>query len=117
MGFRFSYCPRIVCMWPAIRRVLGLDRRRAFDAVGQGRRIAERRYPAGATVAARRAGYYARNNTWVSAAVQGLVAQAVGTGVKPRSMHPDAPVRNAQPHTAVRSPASPSGKMHVTSMA
>ena len=25
-------------MWPAIRRVLGLDRRRAFDAAGGGRR-------------------------------------------------------------------------------
>lgn len=90
-------------MWPAIRRVLGLDRRRAFDAAGGGRRWEGSKNVeslnaailAGATVAARRAGYYARNNPWVAAAVQGLVANAVGTGIKPRSMHPDASVRNA----------------------
>ena len=90
-------------MWPAIRRVLGLDRRRAFDAAGGGRRwegVKKRRVLnaailAGATVAARRAGYYARNNPWVAAAVQGLVSNAVGTGIKPRSAHRDANVRNA----------------------
>jgi lambda family phage portal protein len=90
-------------MWPAIRRVLGLDRRRAFDAAGGGRRWEGAKSVeslnaailAGATVAARRAGYYARNNPWVTAAVQGLVANAVGTGIKPRSGHPDADVRNA----------------------
>lgn len=90
-------------MWPAIRRALGLDRRRAFDAAGGGRRWEGAKtveslnaaIQAGATVAARRAGYYARNNPWVAAAVQGLVANAVGTGIKPRSMHPDASVRNA----------------------
>jgi lambda family phage portal protein len=90
-------------MWPAIRRALGLDRRRAFDAAGGGRRWEGAKtveslnaaIMAGATVAARRAGYYARNNPWVAASVQGLVANAVGTGIKPRSMHPDASVRDA----------------------
>ncbi|MBF0095541.1 MAG: phage portal protein, partial [Alphaproteobacteria bacterium] len=48
----------------------------------------------GATTAARRAGWYARNNPWVSAAVQSLAANAVGAGIKPRSRHPDAKVRN-----------------------
>ncbi|MBN8957922.1 MAG: phage portal protein, partial [Rhizobiales bacterium] len=48
---------------------------------------------AGATTAARRAGWYARNNPWVASAVQGLVANAIGAGVKPRSLHPDPTVR------------------------
>src|SRR5579885_3390682 len=90
-------------MWPAIRRVLGLDRRRAFDAAGGGRRWEGAKSVeslnaailAGATVAARRAGYYARNNPWVAAAVQALIANAVGTGIKPRSAHPDSTVRDA----------------------
>ena len=46
-------------------------------------------------MAARRAGYYARNNPWVAAAVQALIANAVGTGIKPRSAHPDPSVRDA----------------------
>jgi lambda family phage portal protein len=90
-------------MWPAIRRVLGLDRRRAFDAAGGGRRwegvksveSLNAAILAGATVAARRAGYYARNNPWVAAAVQALIANAIGTGIKPRSAHPDSTVRGA----------------------
>jgi lambda family phage portal protein len=90
-------------MWTSIRRVLGLDRRRAFDAAGGGRRWEQAKTVdslnaailAGATVAARRAGYYARNNPWIAAAVQSLVANAVGTGIKPRSTHPDAKVRDA----------------------
>ena len=90
-------------MWTSIRRVLGLDRRRAFDAAGGGRRWEQARTVdslnaailAGATVAARRAGYYARNNPWIAAAVQSLVANAAGTDIKPRSTHPDAKVRDA----------------------
>jgi lambda family phage portal protein len=90
-------------MWPAIRRVLGLDRSRAFDAAGGGRRWEGAKSVeslnaailAGVTVAARRAGYYARNNPWVAAAVQALIANAIGTGIKPRSAHPDSTVRNA----------------------
>jgi lambda family phage portal protein len=87
----------------SIRRALGLDRRRSFDAASGGRRWEGAKtveslnaaIMAGATVAALRAGYYARNNPWVAAAVQGLVANAVGTGIKPRSTHPDASVRDA----------------------
>jgi capsid protein len=88
-------------MWPAIRRVLGLDRRRGFDAAGGGRRwegakgigALNASILAGSTTAARRAGWYARNNPWVASAVQGIVANAIGSGVKPRSRHPDPAVR------------------------
>jgi lambda family phage portal protein len=88
-------------MWNRLRHALGLDRRRAFDAAGSGRRWEKAKSVeslnsailAGATVSARRAGYYARNNPWVAASVQGLVANAIGTGIKPRSRHPDAPAR------------------------
>lgn len=88
-------------MWNSLLEIVGLGRRRSFDAAGGGRRWEGSRTVeslnasilAGATVSARRAGYYARNNPWVAAAVQGLVANAVGTGIKPRSQHPDAKVR------------------------
>jgi lambda family phage portal protein len=89
-------------MWKSLLRAVGLDRRRSFDAAGGGRRWDGARtvdglngsIQAGATTAARRAGWYARNNPWVSAAVQSLAANAVGAGIKPRSRHPDAKVRN-----------------------
>ena len=89
-------------MWKSLLRAVGLDRRRSFDAAGGGRRWDGARtvdglngsIQAGATMAARRAGWYARNNPWVSAAVQSLAANAVGAGIKPRSRHPDAKVRN-----------------------
>jgi len=74
-----------------------------LDAAGGGRRWENARTVdginstilAGATTAARRAGYYARNNPWIAAAVQSLVGNAVGTGIKPRSAHPEATVRDA----------------------
>ncbi|GAA0599181.1 phage portal protein [Caenispirillum bisanense] len=47
------------------------------------------------TVAARRASYYCRNNSWVTSAVQAIVANAVGCGIKPRSKHPNPAVRDA----------------------
>ena len=89
-------------MWKSLLRAVGLNRRRSFDAAGGGRRWDGARtvdglnssIQAGATTAARRAGWYARNNPWVSAAVQSLAANAVGAGIKPRSRHPDANVRN-----------------------
>ncbi|WP_254432658.1 phage portal protein [Magnetospirillum sp. SS-4] len=89
-------------MWKSLLRAVGLDRRRSFDAAGGGRRWDGARtvdglngsIQAGATTAARRAGWYARNNPWVSAAVQSLAANAVGAGIKPRSRHPDAKVRD-----------------------
>ena len=76
--------------------VFGFARRPAFDAAGGGRRwegakgieALNASFLAGATTAARRAGWYARNNPWVASAVQGLVANAIGAGVKPRSKHP-----------------------------
>ena len=83
------------------RRLLGLGQTRAFDAAGSGRRWEAARTVdglnaailSGATTAARRAGWYARNNPWVAAAVDSLVGNVVGAGIKPQSTHPDRPVR------------------------
>jgi lambda family phage portal protein len=88
-------------MWSRLVSALGFARHRAFDAAGGGRRwegakgieALNASILAGATTAARRAGWYARNNPWVASAVQGLVANAVGAGIKPRSLHPDSAVR------------------------
>jgi capsid protein len=73
----------------------------AFGAAGDGRRWEGARTVdglntailAGATTAARRAGWYARNNPWVAAAVDSLVGNVVGAGIKPQSTHPDRAVR------------------------
>jgi lambda family phage portal protein len=88
-------------MWSRLASFLGFARRRGFDAAASGRRwegakgieALNASILAGATTAARRAGWYARNNPWVASAVQGLVANAIGAGVKPRSKHPDPAVR------------------------
>ena len=84
-----------------LHRLLGLARARGFDAAGGGRRCEGARTVdglnaailAGATTAARRAGWYARNNPWVAAAVDSLVGNVVGAGIKPQSTHPDRAVR------------------------
>jgi capsid protein len=83
------------------RQLLGLGRTRAFDAAGGGHRWESAKaldglnaaILAGATTAARRAGWYARNNPWVAAAVDSLVGNVVGAGIKPQSTHPDRAVR------------------------
>jgi capsid protein len=84
-----------------LHRLLGLARPRGFDAAGGGRRWEGARTVdgltgailAGATTAARRAGWYARNNPWVAAAVDSLVGNVVGAGIKPQSTHTDRAVR------------------------
>jgi len=84
-----------------LHRLLGIARARGFDAAGGGRRWEGARTVdglnaailAGATTAARRAGWYARNNPWVAAAVDSLVGNVVGAGIKPQSTHPDRAVR------------------------
>ena len=84
-----------------LNRLLGLTRTRGFDAASGGRRREGARTVdrlntailAGATTAARRAGWYARNNPWVAAAVDSLVGNVVGAGVIPQSTHPDRAVR------------------------
>lgn len=76
---------------------------RSFDAAGGGRRWDKApslvnlnsAILAASTVSARRAGYYCRNNPWVASAVSSLVGNIVGTGIKPRSQHPDPKVRDA----------------------
>ena len=68
-------------------------RNRSFDAAGGGRRWDGTRTVdglntailAGATTAARRAGWYARNNPWIAAAVDSLVGNVVDAGIKPQS--------------------------------
>jgi lambda family phage portal protein len=77
-------------------------RARSLDAAGGGRRWANAptlpslnsAVLAGATVSAHRAAYYTRNNPWIASAVDSLVSNAVGTGIKPRSQHPDPAVRD-----------------------
>ena len=84
-----------------LQRLLGRGNTRAFDAAGGGRRWESAKTVdglntailAGATTAARRAGWYARNNPWVAAAVDSLVGNVVGAGIKPQSTHPDREVR------------------------
>lgn len=84
-----------------LHRLFGFTRTRGFDASGSGRRWEGARTVdglntailAGATTAARRAGWYARNNPWVAAAVDSLVGNVVGAGIKPQSTHPDRAVR------------------------
>ena len=84
-----------------VQKLLCFGRTRAFDAAGGGRRWKSVRTVdglnaailAGATTAARRAGWYARNNPWVAAAVDSLVGNIVGAGIKPQSTHPDRAVR------------------------
>lgn len=75
-------------------------RNRSFDAAGGGRRWDGTRTVDGlntailasATTAARRAGWYARNPR-IAAAVDSLVGNVVGVGIKPQSTHPDRAVR------------------------
>jgi capsid protein len=84
-----------------LHRLFGRPGTRAFDAAGGGRRWEGARTVdglnsailAGATTAARRASWYARNNPWVAAAVDSLVGNIVGAGIKPQFSHPDRAVR------------------------
>lgn len=85
-----------------LRRTINSLFTRSLDAAGSGKRWD--RAPrvvnlnsdmlSGATVAAQRAAYAARNNPNVAAAVTALVSNAVGTGIKPRSKHSDPAVRD-----------------------
>ena len=78
-------------------------RTRRFDAAAGGRRWqgaqsfgwVNSEIAAAAGPVRRRAGYYARNNPWVSNGVAAIVSGAVGAGIKPQSQHPDAAVRDA----------------------
>lgn len=84
-----------------LRRLLRLDRTRNFDAAAGGRRWEgvktidglNATILAGATTAARRAAWYARNNPWITSAVDSLVGNVIGSGITPRSTHSDRAVR------------------------
>jgi phage portal protein, lambda family len=90
-------------MLSGLRRSLGALLTRSLDAAGAGKRWAGKsrmvnlnaEMMAGASIAAQRAAYFARNNPNVAAAVNAMVSNAVGTGIKPRSKHPDPAVRDA----------------------
>lgn len=90
-------------MLSGLRRSIGNLFTRSLDAAGGGKRWANgprvvnlnADMLSGATIAAQRAAYAARNNPNVAAAVNALVSNAVGTGIKPRSKHPDPAVREA----------------------
>ncbi|RJF81883.1 phage portal protein [Azospirillum cavernae] len=85
-----------------LRRAFGTLWTRSLDAAGAGKRWAgasrvvnlNADMLSGATVAAQRAAYVARNNPNVAAAINAMVSNAVGTGIKPRSKHPDDAVRD-----------------------
>jgi len=85
-----------------IRQFFGSARTRSLDAAAGGRRWEQARsidslnttILASASTAARRAGWYARNNPWVAAAVDSLAGNVIGAGIKPQSLHPDRAVRD-----------------------
>jgi len=89
-------------MLGSLKRTIGNLFTRSLDAAGAGKRWAGQSRVvnlnadmlSGATIAAQRAAYFARNNPNVAAAVNSLVSNAVGCGIKPRSKHPDAAVRD-----------------------
>lgn len=83
-----------------LARVFG---KRAFEAAGTGKRWQHRRTmpnPNAAITAATqrvrdRSHFAVRNSPWLSSGVSSLVANAVGSGIKPVSEHPDPDVRRA----------------------
>ncbi len=89
-----------------IRKLVTKLRTRRFDAAAGGRRwqgvqtfgSINSEIGAAAGPVRRRASYFARNNPWVTNAVNALVAGAVGAGLKPQSQHPD-PAMRAALHT------------------
>lgn len=91
-----------------LHRLLGFTPARGFDAAGGGRRWEGARTVdglnaailVGATTAARRGGWYARNNPWVAAAVDSLVGNVVGAGIKPRCIRPERMSSESQRHSS-----------------
>lgn len=91
-------------MFGTVRRILSTVAagRRSLDAAGGGRLGSARTVRnlnsdilATATTIQRRAAYFARNNAHVTAAVNALVTNIVGPGIKPSSQHPDPKTREA----------------------
>ncbi|WP_448187918.1 phage portal protein [Azospirillum sp. sgz301742] len=84
---------RILDFWPF--------RKRSFGGAGRERRRTgvkrmvslNQTILAEGTFAAQQAAYQARNSPWVNAGVNALVTRIVGTGITPRSSHPDPKVR------------------------
>ncbi len=107
-------------MLTLLHRLHGLAHARGFDATGGGQRW-ERTRPvdglntailAGATAAARRAGWYARNKPWVASAMDSTVGIAVGAGIKPQPPIPTEPCTRAAGAKAVLVRSSRSVRDH-----
>ncbi len=89
-------------MFNHIRRLFTPNRTRSLDAAARGRRwdgapVVSRSLTGeiagqGRTIAAR-AAHVCRNNAHAAAAVQALVANIIGPGIKPSSQHPDPATR------------------------
>ncbi len=84
-----------------LKRILGWNGARSLDAAAQGRRMGNARtitslnsdiLGAAGTIQ-RRAAYFARNNAHITSAVNVLVSNIVGPGIKPSSQHPDPKTR------------------------
>ena len=88
-------------MIDAFKRLLGMTGKRSLDAAGTGRRWAGAKtinnlnsdILATAGTIQRRAAYFARNNAHITAAVNALVSNIVGPGIKPSCQHPDPAIR------------------------
>jgi len=88
-------------MRSVLHRLLSRSGTRAYNAAGGSLRWAgagtvdelNTAILAEATTAARRAGWYARNNPWVAVGVDSLVDNVVGAEIKPQSTHPDRAAR------------------------
>lgn len=90
-------------MLERLTRLFRPERTRALDAGSGGRRLGNARTIVSlnadilstATTIQRRASYMARNNSHITAAVNALVTNIVGPGIKPSSQHPDRAIREA----------------------
>ena len=84
-----------------LSRIFKARRKRSLEAGGGGRRWdsapsisnLNASLDAGGPAIRRRGAYYARNNPHVSNAINAHVANIIGTGIRPRSRHPDPEMR------------------------
>lgn len=87
-------------MFDVVKSIFRTAFTRSLDAAGSGRLSKARTVRnlnsdilTAATTIQHRAAYFARNNAHITAAVNALVTNIVGTGIKPSSQHPDPQTR------------------------
>lgn len=86
-----------------LRRLIGKFVTRALDAAGGGRRWSNAKtvanwnstIQAGNIPTRQRVRFYVLNNPWLTRAVESLVTNLVGAGIKPQSLHPAEATRQA----------------------